>query len=194
MRSTVLLSLLALPLVACGGSPDPGGDVVGTWKTHVFADGTPTATRTVTFGADGTASQATADGFDWHGRYRTADGQLTLITGDGPDPLEQTSTYLADGDHLLLNLFTPDDDGDDAIATWTAIDTFGISQLTATLILRDDHTMHFDQQGVTDRDIFDGTWSQDGEEITLTLVRGDDTAHLQIAMFEGYLGALYDRQ
>jgi hypothetical protein len=176
MRRAVVFLAILLP--ACAGSPDPGGDVVGTWHR----DG-----RTLTFSADGHATDERADGQRWSGTYTTGEGQLTLITGD--DALEQRTAYLADDQHLLLDLATPDDDGADPVATWTSTSMSGTSQLSTTLILRADHTAHLEQIGVTDRDAYDGTWDEHDGDITVT----SGSAVVHFALYQGYVGTLFDR-
>ncbi len=75
MKRIVALALLAalcLSLIACGsGTPEPGKEIVGTWKN---ADG-----QTMTFKADGTGtvpSTAGTSGCTW--RYDEKSGTYTI--------------------------------------------------------------------------------------------------------------------
>jgi hypothetical protein len=182
-------SLLSLPvlLAACAGSPDPGGDVVGTWNEHGASPA-----QTFTFTADGRVSLQILGEPDQTGTYATSDGQLTLV--DGARHTTKVD-YLADDRHLLYALAMPDDDGADAVATWTASAVFDGTQRISTLTLRADHGGRLEGIDGSQRAAFDGTWSQSGDDVTFTFSLGDgSTVRLPFTLYQGYLGNLFDRQ
>src|SRR5205085_571670 len=55
MQRFLVLPFLALSIAACGGPPEPGGDVVGSWRELPSDSTRPVDTRDViTFATDGT--------------------------------------------------------------------------------------------------------------------------------------------
>jgi hypothetical protein len=199
-RTTLLFSLLTAALaIGCdGGSPEPGGDVVGTWRqaTSPFDDPPePIDERRVwTFRDDGTVSWGTPA---WEedtgsGTYETVDGRL-IVTPDG-DELGLDLPYYADDDHFLLGVLAPDDDGDDVVATWTGYGIFGDVRVESTATLRDNGSSQLVQQTPEGTETYVGTWEQRDEVIQV--VFGNDDPNVTITMtayhHAGFLGELYE--
>jgi hypothetical protein len=178
------LALLLFLVPACGGHSDPGGDVVGSWRMLPSDSTTPTGDReVVSFAADGTWTSVDGDTTE-HGTYTIADGVLTV---EAPQE-HHVLTYFADDQRMILDAMQPDDDGDDAVATWTGhvVDNDATEDLT--IVLHDDHTAHFDALTGGKHDAVDGTWSQDGDWVTMTIAHGDFTTTTHAMLYDGFLG------
>jgi len=197
MRPILLASLLALalPLAACGGgSPEPGGDVVGSWREMSYEDPPPPVDQlaVLTFADDGSYHDKDSSEV---GTFTVDGGEISLVDGTNT----ATTQYYADGSRLLFGLLAPDDDGADPVATWTGYFLNNGTRTDTTATLKDDATVRFEQvTGTMPADTYDGTWTQTGDFVELTFEVDDGqggtiTLHLHSALYAGFIGGMYEK-
>lgn len=195
------LSLLALsfalPLLACGGDPGPGGDLGGSWRELPYAsDDTPDPIdqRTVwTFNDDGTYERGAAGATPEVGRYEVDGADVTIIQQDDAGTEHRyTVTYYASDDRLLLGVLEPDGGADGVVGSWRGhVDNDGTG-LDVHLDVAADHTGHIEYVTADQTTVYDGTWTQTGDELVLTFEVDDNgstfTLTTHAVLIDGLLG------
>jgi hypothetical protein len=177
---------------ACSGSDGqvPGGAVVGAWRAIPPATQTPPppvdSLTVYTFGDDGTWTRA--EGGDHRsGTYVIEDGELALAGS-----VTHSSYYFADDARLLLDVATPDDDGADAVATWTGhvVDSNGRVDDAATFDA--DMTFHLSERRGDATATYDGTWLQLDDTLEATYDVGNLTDLLDVTLYRGLIGTAFE--
>jgi hypothetical protein len=185
--------LLLFVATGCSGfdGADPGGDVVGAWRElppATLASAPPVDQRAVyTFAADGTWTRDDATSHHT-GTYVVEDGELAFAGS-----ATHSSLYFADGERLLLDVATPDDDGADVVATWTGhvVDTNGSVDDIATYA--GDMTFHLDESRNGTEVPADGTWRQVDDAVEATFERNGLTDQRVVTIHRGLLGTAFER-
>lgn len=198
MRQLISIAICC-SLYACvdsSGSSDP--DLVGTWRQLESSfNPTPVDMRTViTLGDDGTYA------IDEHGTHEMADytangERITLTATENGKTITFIENYFATSDRLMLGALFPIGSIDGVVGSWRGSTTYDSDEITLTVDLHADNTVHRERMGgkADDNSVRDGTWKFEGDEVITTFVEGATTIDLHAQLLDGRAlgGPLYER-